>query len=303
MSIQIDNGEFTRIHNDILDGLAKAPFTALEYRCVFFLIRMTYGWQKKEDTISLSQWATGIGIDKSNRGNMLNTLNGLIAKGVIYTRSNGNNRPATWGLVKAYFEKPTVMQPHNSIDEEFEQTVMPLDNSTVMQPHNTAVISEHNSSPETVMQPHNHKRKEIKERTTKKVKEKPRARSRSGDVNPNTRPIMDAYVTALGYEPSHYAKEMGAAKEIAKGGYSPADVATAYAIIKQEAFWQKKHLPLHTVFEQMPALQHALLNGASMARAPTNANGRMSPVDKSQAEANELRAMLKAHGKESILHG
>lgn len=36
---------------------------------------------------------------------------------------------------------------------------------------------------------------------------------------------------------------------------------------------------------------------------PTNGNGRASPADKTQANANELRAMLKAHGKESILHG
>lgn len=32
-------------------------------------------------------------------------------------------------------------------------------------------------------------------------------------------------------------------------------------------------------------------------------NGRVSPADKSQANANELRVMLKAQGKEAILHG
>lgn len=36
---------------------------------------------------------------------------------------------------------------------------------------------------------------------------------------------------------------------------------------------------------------------------PTNGNGRMAPVDKTHANANELRAMLNAHGKEAILHG
>lgn len=154
MSIQIDNGDFTRIHNEILGQLATARFTALEFRCLLFLIRMTYGWQKKEDVISLSQWAEGIGIDTKNRGNVLTTLNGLVSQGVIYMRSNGNNRPATWGLIKAYFEKPTVMQPHNSLCDESEQTVM--------QPHNTTVMQPHNSLTETVMQPHNHKRKERK---------------------------------------------------------------------------------------------------------------------------------------------
>lgn len=178
MSIQIDNGEFTRIHNDILDGLAKSQFTALEFRCLFFLVRMTYGWQKKEDAISLSQWTDGIGIDGKNRGNILNTLNGLVHQGVIYMRSNGNNRPATWGLNKAYFEKQTVMQLHNSVDDELEPTVIPQHNSgvmpehnsfepTVMQPHNTTVIPQHNSLAETVMQPHNHQRKILKKELKK----------------------------------------------------------------------------------------------------------------------------------------
>lgn len=301
MSIQIDNGEFTRIHNIILEKMAMARFTAMEFRCLLYLVRMTYGWQKKEDAISLSQWAKGIGLDTSNRGNMLNTLNGLVSQGVIYTRSNGKNRPATWGLNKAYFEDETVMQPHNSYEDESEPTVIQPHNTSVIQPHNTPVIQPHNSLPETVMQPHNHKRKDIKERTTKKEKEKPRARSRSGDVHPNTRPIMDAYVEALGYKPTHYAKELSAAKKLAIDGREPADVSAAYAVLKQEPFWQRKHLSLHNVAEQIPALHQALVNGVPLTREP--ANGKGAPVDKTKAAADFVRAQLVASGREDILRG
>lgn len=257
MSIQIDNGDFTRIHNDILDGLARARFTAMEFRCLFFLVRMTYGWQKKEDTISLSQWAVGIGLDKGNRGNMLNTLNSLVSQGVIYTRSNGNNRPAIWGLNKAYFETETVMQPDNSLCAESE--------STVMQPDNTPVIQPHNSLAETVMQPHNLQRKVLK-----KVKERPRARSRSGAVHPNTQPIMDAYLEALGYEPDSYAQESAAAKRLAKKGYEPADIVAAYILKKGEPYWVSKHLSLQTLAKDIPAMQQALLNGHSLKPKSTN---------------------------------
>lgn len=257
MSIQIDNGEFTRIHNDILDGLAKAHFAALEFRCLFFLLRMTYGWQKKEDTISLSQWGTGIGIDgKKNRGNMLNTLNGLVAKGVIYTRSNGTSRPATWGLNKEFFEKPGVMQPHNTSVDESEQSVM--------QPHNTSVMQGDNTLPKSVMQPHNHKRKVLK----KELKKEPRARSRSGEVHPNTQPIMEAYIEALGYKPGNYPQESAAAKKLAKDGYEPVDVAAAYQLLKQQPFWQTKHLSLQTLIKEIPALKQALLKGIALPSAP-----------------------------------
>lgn len=164
MGIQIDEGDFTRLHNTILEKLALARFTASEYRCLMFLFRMTYGWQKKEDAISLSQWATGIGLDPEKyRHNALRTLQGLIAKRVIYTKDNGNNKPATWGFNKHFDEwdgslfDPSVITGDNT-------SVMPGDNSpapSVITPDNRCVITHDNK---TVITGDNHQRKERKER-------------------------------------------------------------------------------------------------------------------------------------------
>jgi phage replication O-like protein O len=55
-TIQIDQGEFTRVHNAILETLAKAKLSPLEFRIVIFLLRKTYGFQKKSDTISITQF-------------------------------------------------------------------------------------------------------------------------------------------------------------------------------------------------------------------------------------------------------
>lgn len=165
--IQVDDGEFTRIHNSILDKLALARFTASEYRCLMFLFRMTYGWQKKEDVISLSQWCKGVGIDPEKRHNVLRTLQALTAKRVIYCKSNGNNHAATWGFNKHFDEWDASL---------FEETVITQDNThetPVIKPHNTSVISPDNTTviPEdntSVISRDNHKRK--KERL-KKIKE------------------------------------------------------------------------------------------------------------------------------------
>jgi phage replication O-like protein O len=89
--IQVDDGDFTRLHNTILEKLALARFTASEYRCLMFLFRSTYGWQKKEDVISLSQWAAGVGIDTEKRHNVLRTLQSLVTKRVIYTKPHGTS--------------------------------------------------------------------------------------------------------------------------------------------------------------------------------------------------------------------
>lgn len=315
MTIQIDDGEFTRIHNDILDGLAKARFTAMEFRCLFFLVRMTYGWQKKEDTISLSQWAAGIGIDDKNRGNVLNTLNGLVTEGVIYTRSNGNNRPATWGLKKSYFDNHTVMQPHNSIRDESQATVIPAHNSAVMQPHNSTVIPAHNTLAETVMQPHNHKRKVLK-KELKKVKEST-ATQPFEDVEfgkPDTpTPVTEKPLTpqqamygaiceALGWDYHVIAEKdkvqvAQAVKILTKANYTVEDIGRFMVDIWFHDFrWEK--------FQQRPTLGQLRQEiGKLRAGVPETVPRNGAVVDKNKAAADQVRSMLVAHGREDVLRG
>lgn len=150
-SIQVDDGDFTRLHNTILEKLALARFSASEYRCLMFLFRRTYGWQKKEDAISLAQWAEGTGIDpEKHRRNVLRTLQGLIEKRVIYAKEHGSNHPATWGFNKHFDEWDALL---------FPPTVVSRDNSpesTVVSRDNTSVVSRDNK---TVVSGDNHKRK------------------------------------------------------------------------------------------------------------------------------------------------
>ena len=153
--IQIEQGEFARIHNSILGILAKARFTGSEYRCLLFLLRKTYGWQKKEDAISVSQWAEGVGVEFEKRHNVWRTLQVLVEKNVIYARDNGNNRPKTWGFNKyvetwdATLLPQTVIAHDNSSvmpdDNSFDTPVMPHDNSTVIRGDNRTVMPQDNN--------------------------------------------------------------------------------------------------------------------------------------------------------------
>ena len=60
---QAENGH-TDIANEILESLYKITISPLEWRVLLFILRKTYGWHKKVDRISLSQFAKGIGIDR-----------------------------------------------------------------------------------------------------------------------------------------------------------------------------------------------------------------------------------------------
>lgn len=53
---QIEKGNFTRISNALLENLIRLPFKGCELAVVMYIIRKTYGFHKKQDEISLSQF-------------------------------------------------------------------------------------------------------------------------------------------------------------------------------------------------------------------------------------------------------
>ena len=60
---QVENG-FTPIANEIMEALMRVNLSAYESRVLWFLFRKTYGWSKKTDWITLSQFSTCIGLDR-----------------------------------------------------------------------------------------------------------------------------------------------------------------------------------------------------------------------------------------------
>jgi len=120
--IQTENG-FIKLHPAILELLARQTLSGREFRCLMLLFRKTYGYHKKEDRISLSQWEQGTGIPRTRVGAVLAEL---VAKNVITRTDNGANRPATWGFNK-HFEtwqvSETVTLEGDSLETEAKETV------------------------------------------------------------------------------------------------------------------------------------------------------------------------------------
>ena len=61
--VQLENG-YTRIANELLEALIKHDFTASQYKIIFAIIRKTYGWNKAEDSISVSQFEELTGLHR-----------------------------------------------------------------------------------------------------------------------------------------------------------------------------------------------------------------------------------------------
>ena len=98
---QKENG-YTPIANEILEALVKynfPPKTGIPMRLILFVIRKTYGFHKKEDIISLSQFQQAI--NEKNRSNLIYWLNYLV-QAKILVKTKISSMQIKYGFNKNY---------------------------------------------------------------------------------------------------------------------------------------------------------------------------------------------------------
>jgi len=93
---QAENGHIDVAH-EIAEALCRINLSAYESRVVWFVLRKTYGWHKKMDRISYSQFEEATGIHRRHLGP---TIKGLINRDII--TCSGNGRLLQYGLQKDY---------------------------------------------------------------------------------------------------------------------------------------------------------------------------------------------------------
>jgi phage replication O-like protein O len=94
--VQLENGHI-QIATELIEALAGINLSGTESRCLWVIIRKTYGWKKKVDWIALSQFVEMTGIDKSNVGR---ALRGLVGKNIVVRSDHA--RGVSYGIQKNY---------------------------------------------------------------------------------------------------------------------------------------------------------------------------------------------------------
>ena len=101
-SPQLKNG-FIQIANEIMDALCKTRLSGEQRQCLDFILRKTYGYNKKTDNISNSQFVKGTGIRKQN---VQRSLRALISMNIVIKIDTPkipsyrfNKRYTSWKLV------------------------------------------------------------------------------------------------------------------------------------------------------------------------------------------------------------
>jgi phage replication O-like protein O len=95
---QVENGH-TDIAHEVLEAIVRSEFTGYDLRVLFAVARLTWGWHKKEDTISLRQIAE---MTKIDRRHVHRTLKNLSSRMVIAVTTHGDRRAVTYRIQKDY---------------------------------------------------------------------------------------------------------------------------------------------------------------------------------------------------------
>lgn len=99
--LQIENGNFTRIINPLIEQLIKIPFKGCELAVALFIIRRTYGFQKKQDEISLTQFQKGLERSRQTIVTALKNLR-LVNVARLVKRGSVKNDGNVWEINKYY---------------------------------------------------------------------------------------------------------------------------------------------------------------------------------------------------------
>ncbi len=106
---QVENGH-TQISNEILEELIRLNISSQELRAALFVIRKTYGFKKKEDFISLSQFAKAMLINKTRASFLIKKL---CKMKILTVTQNINGIGKKYRFNKDYEQWDTVTQNIN----------------------------------------------------------------------------------------------------------------------------------------------------------------------------------------------
>ena len=127
---QLEDG-YTRLANDLLDAMMRLDLNGSDWTILLTIIRHTYGWNKKEDCISYSQFQRQTGL--THKGVAI-ALKALRAHRVITAVTNGQH--ITYQLQKDFTQWVPLRQ-----EGKLVSTGTPVYNSTLVSTGTPELVS------------------------------------------------------------------------------------------------------------------------------------------------------------------
>lgn len=123
--------QFTRISNEILGELIRAKLSGQELQLILFIIRKTYGYNKKEDYIALSQMAKALNTSYIRCSQLINQLQ---QRHIVTLKENIKGGMNKYSFNKDYEQWKTLNKKINPLKEKrkrpLRKTLSTKDNIT-----------------------------------------------------------------------------------------------------------------------------------------------------------------------------
>jgi phage replication O-like protein O len=98
---QLEDG-YTQIANEIIEAIYNINLNSYENRVLWFVLRMTYGWKQKSDTISLSQFE-----------------NGVVSKGTLIIKGTAIKRNKICDAIESLCKRNIIIRSHAQYITEY----------------------------------------------------------------------------------------------------------------------------------------------------------------------------------------
>jgi phage replication O-like protein O len=146
---QLEDGH-TRIANELLDAIIRFDFGKRHYKVVLFVLRKTYGWNKKADVMSLSQILDGTGL---SRAHSCESINDLVQMKVLLKQEHRNGQlieiNKKYGEWKVFPKKEHVPKTGTKVFPKRESAV-PETGTTKDKPKNNTKRQSMSGKPDSV---------------------------------------------------------------------------------------------------------------------------------------------------------
>jgi len=114
-SPQLEDGHIS-IAMEIWEALTAYRIPGEQMQCLMFILRKTYGWKKKQDSISLSQFMDATGMKKSS---VARALKGLLSKKIIRVIKKDNAKVKTYEFIKNFEQWAPAKKKQGVLKKEY----------------------------------------------------------------------------------------------------------------------------------------------------------------------------------------
>ncbi len=257
---------YLKLANEIVEALERINLSPYEWRVMLCILRHTYGWNKKSDSISFSQFEQDTGI---KRRHIQRTLKSLKDRNIIWMIHKGEKTVVEYGFQKNY----NLWEGLLPLQVTDEPMLLPLQVTDKPELAPVEVTDEENQSitstgigllptEVTELAPVEVNTKDNKDNIQKTYTSKDASDKQKLLFEESVKKVFEGLKERRGIPSPQAAAEAVAIRWMLKHGFTVEQIMKTHDHLKNKPFWEDKFLNMQSVKSQInDVLKEASSNG------------------------------------------